>query len=247
MLPRLLDGCTGCRACADVCPDFVFEVYRFDTSSNRSSRSRTRQAVDGDARPARRATTRWRPPRSTPAAASSPATRCCRSPACSTRSPASSRAPTACGSRPTPRSRAPTWRSARPRPARARRPAPPGRASRSMQETIAEAALNELPLVVFTIGPRPAGLLPVHARRRVGRLPHHHARARRRRRGRRAHQRSRSSSPTSWLTPVIVYGDHLDRLHPDDGRGRPAARAGAGARQAVGARRQHAAAPAAPR
>ena len=30
VLPRLLDGCTGCRACADVCPDFVFEVYRFD-------------------------------------------------------------------------------------------------------------------------------------------------------------------------------------------------------------------------
>jgi NAD-dependent dihydropyrimidine dehydrogenase PreA subunit len=29
-LPRLLDGCTGCRACADVCPDYVFEVYRFD-------------------------------------------------------------------------------------------------------------------------------------------------------------------------------------------------------------------------
>ena len=31
VLPRLLDGCTGCRACAEVCPDFVFEVYRFDT------------------------------------------------------------------------------------------------------------------------------------------------------------------------------------------------------------------------
>jgi ferredoxin len=29
ILPRLLDGCTGCRACAEVCPDFVFEVYRF--------------------------------------------------------------------------------------------------------------------------------------------------------------------------------------------------------------------------
>jgi 2-oxoglutarate ferredoxin oxidoreductase subunit delta len=28
----LLDGCTGCRACAEVCPDFVFEVYRFDVS-----------------------------------------------------------------------------------------------------------------------------------------------------------------------------------------------------------------------
>ena len=29
--PELLPGCTGCRACADVCPDFCFQVYRFDT------------------------------------------------------------------------------------------------------------------------------------------------------------------------------------------------------------------------
>ncbi|MEZ5382242.1 MAG: 4Fe-4S dicluster domain-containing protein [Microthrixaceae bacterium] len=28
--PELLAGCTGCRACADVCPDFCFRVYRFD-------------------------------------------------------------------------------------------------------------------------------------------------------------------------------------------------------------------------
>jgi len=28
--PELLVGCTGCRACADVCPDFCFQVYRFD-------------------------------------------------------------------------------------------------------------------------------------------------------------------------------------------------------------------------
>lgn len=28
--PELLPGCTGCRACADVCPDFCFQVYRFD-------------------------------------------------------------------------------------------------------------------------------------------------------------------------------------------------------------------------
>ncbi len=27
--PLLHDGCTGCAACADVCPDFVFEVWRY--------------------------------------------------------------------------------------------------------------------------------------------------------------------------------------------------------------------------
>ena len=27
--PELLAGCTACRACADVCPDFCFEVHRF--------------------------------------------------------------------------------------------------------------------------------------------------------------------------------------------------------------------------
>jgi 2-oxoglutarate ferredoxin oxidoreductase subunit delta len=30
-LPELLAGCTACRACFEVCPDFVFEVYRYDT------------------------------------------------------------------------------------------------------------------------------------------------------------------------------------------------------------------------
>ncbi|MBW2244711.1 MAG: 4Fe-4S dicluster domain-containing protein [Deltaproteobacteria bacterium] len=28
--PELLPGCTGCNACLMVCPDFCFEVYRFD-------------------------------------------------------------------------------------------------------------------------------------------------------------------------------------------------------------------------
>ena len=27
--PELLPGCTACRACADVCPDFCFQVYRY--------------------------------------------------------------------------------------------------------------------------------------------------------------------------------------------------------------------------
>lgn len=29
--PLLRAGCTGCQACHAVCPDFVFEVYKFDT------------------------------------------------------------------------------------------------------------------------------------------------------------------------------------------------------------------------
>jgi 2-oxoglutarate ferredoxin oxidoreductase subunit delta len=29
--PLLLPGCTGCKACSQICPDFVFEVRRFET------------------------------------------------------------------------------------------------------------------------------------------------------------------------------------------------------------------------
>ena len=29
--PLLVPGCTACRACLDVCPDFVFEVFKYDT------------------------------------------------------------------------------------------------------------------------------------------------------------------------------------------------------------------------
>jgi 2-oxoglutarate ferredoxin oxidoreductase subunit delta len=29
--PELHPGCTGCAACLLVCPDFVFEVFRFTT------------------------------------------------------------------------------------------------------------------------------------------------------------------------------------------------------------------------
>lgn len=29
LYPELLEGCTACRACFDVCPDFVFEVFKF--------------------------------------------------------------------------------------------------------------------------------------------------------------------------------------------------------------------------
>jgi len=29
--PQLLPGCTGCRACSQICPDFVFQVYKYAT------------------------------------------------------------------------------------------------------------------------------------------------------------------------------------------------------------------------
>jgi 2-oxoglutarate ferredoxin oxidoreductase subunit delta len=29
-VPELVPGCTGCGACLLVCPDFCFEIYRFD-------------------------------------------------------------------------------------------------------------------------------------------------------------------------------------------------------------------------
>ena len=29
--PLLLPGCTGCKACSQICPDFVFQVYKFET------------------------------------------------------------------------------------------------------------------------------------------------------------------------------------------------------------------------
>lgn len=28
--PELHPGCTGCDACHEVCPDFVFEVFKYD-------------------------------------------------------------------------------------------------------------------------------------------------------------------------------------------------------------------------
>jgi 2-oxoglutarate ferredoxin oxidoreductase subunit delta len=28
--PQLLPGCIACKACTQICPDFVFQVYRYD-------------------------------------------------------------------------------------------------------------------------------------------------------------------------------------------------------------------------
>jgi 2-oxoglutarate ferredoxin oxidoreductase subunit delta len=29
-VPELAPGCTACRACLHICPDYVFQVYRFE-------------------------------------------------------------------------------------------------------------------------------------------------------------------------------------------------------------------------
>jgi 2-oxoglutarate ferredoxin oxidoreductase subunit delta len=29
--PQLHPGCTACQACAQICPDFVFQVWKFET------------------------------------------------------------------------------------------------------------------------------------------------------------------------------------------------------------------------
>jgi 2-oxoglutarate ferredoxin oxidoreductase subunit delta len=29
-LPELREGCTGCMACAEICPDFALEVWKFE-------------------------------------------------------------------------------------------------------------------------------------------------------------------------------------------------------------------------
>jgi 2-oxoglutarate ferredoxin oxidoreductase subunit delta len=29
--PLLRPGCTGCKACSQICPDFVFQVFKYDT------------------------------------------------------------------------------------------------------------------------------------------------------------------------------------------------------------------------
>ena len=29
--PLLVAGCTACKACSQICPDFVFQVYKYET------------------------------------------------------------------------------------------------------------------------------------------------------------------------------------------------------------------------
>ena len=65
--PELLPGCTGCGACLLVCPDFCFEVFRYETPVR--TRRRRDASADGGLGGDRAR------PRSPPAAASSPAIR----------------------------------------------------------------------------------------------------------------------------------------------------------------------------
>jgi 2-oxoglutarate ferredoxin oxidoreductase subunit delta len=30
LYPLLSEGCTACRACAQICPDYVFQVWKYD-------------------------------------------------------------------------------------------------------------------------------------------------------------------------------------------------------------------------
>jgi 2-oxoglutarate ferredoxin oxidoreductase subunit delta len=30
LYPQLTEGCTACRACAQICPDYVFQVWKYD-------------------------------------------------------------------------------------------------------------------------------------------------------------------------------------------------------------------------
>ena len=90
-----------------------------------------------------------------------------------------------------------------------------------MQETIAEAALNELPMVFFNVARGQQDYFQAHSRRRVGRLPHDRARPAERGRSRRAHHaRVRARRPVDDAG-ALLRRPH-DRLHPDDRRaGRP--------------------------
>ncbi len=45
--PVLHDGCTGCTACQLVCPDFVFEVFRYEVTPDERHSASRRPAADG--------------------------------------------------------------------------------------------------------------------------------------------------------------------------------------------------------
>ena len=106
-----------------------------------------------------------------------------------------------------------------------------------MQEAIAEAALDELPLVIFNMAPRPAGLLP-GARAAAGRATTARSRlAPRRGRGRELTQLAFHLAD-KWRTPGHRLRRPPDRLTQMTVEHDPGRATGTAARQALGARRQ---------
>ena len=43
--PRLVAGCTGCKACSQICPDAVFQVWKYDEPMR--NRADTRSGLSG--------------------------------------------------------------------------------------------------------------------------------------------------------------------------------------------------------
>ncbi|WP_372734547.1 4Fe-4S dicluster domain-containing protein [Nocardioides sp.] len=46
--PLLLAGCIGCKACSQICPDFVFQVYRYDEPMEYAVPAGTEPSNTGD-------------------------------------------------------------------------------------------------------------------------------------------------------------------------------------------------------
>lgn len=46
--PVLVEGCTACKACSQICPDFVFQVYKFDEPVERSLDADHGHGPEGD-------------------------------------------------------------------------------------------------------------------------------------------------------------------------------------------------------
>ena len=116
----------------------------------------------------------------------------------------------------------------RPRRDRLDRPGPLAHAGVVLRDHARRAPARDL-----QHGPRPAGLLPVHPRRRARRLPPHRARADGHRRGRRAHP-ARVPPRRQVAQPRPRLRRLPDRAHPGGGRHRAGRRSTTAARRRTG-------------
>ena len=167
---------------------------------------RSRHGVRRDSRAAR-GQRRSRSRRSRPGAGSSPATRCCRSPGCWRACPSGSGGRRGCMNAASEIEAVNMTLGAAAAGARAGTGSC-GQGVALMQEAIAEAALNRDAVRGVHHGPGPAGLLPVHPRRRLGRLPHDHAGAQGRAEAA-EHTQLAFHLADLHRAPTIVYGDYL--------------------------------------